>query len=73
MANSILLVDDDDQFRGMLSEALTGEGFQVREASDGHQGIKLYIEQSTDIVITDLVMPEQEGLAVVLQRLLILA
>jgi DNA-binding response OmpR family regulator len=49
MALSILLVDDDDHFRGMLSEALTREGFQVREASDGRQGIKLYEEQSTDI------------------------
>ena len=65
MAISILLVDDDDQFRGMLSEALTGEGFQVREASDGRQGIKFYEEQSTDIVITDLVMPEKEGLEMI--------
>ena len=67
MAISILLVDDDDQFRGMLSEALTGEGFQVREASDGRQGIKLYVEQSTDIVITDLVMPGKEGLEMIVE------
>ena len=67
MANSVLLVDDDDLFRGMLSEALTGEGFQVREASDGRQGINLYVEQSTDIVITDLVMPEQEGLEMIVE------
>jgi len=65
LAISILLVDDDDQFRGMLSEALTGEGFQVREASDGRQGIRFYEEQSTDIVITDLVMPEKEGLEII--------
>jgi DNA-binding response OmpR family regulator len=67
MAISILLVDDDDQFREMLSEALTGEGFQVREASDGGQGIKHYVEQPTDIVITDLVMPEKEGLEMIVE------
>ena len=67
MAISILLVDDDEQFRGMLSEALTGEGFQVREASDGRQGVKLYAEQSTDIVITDLVMPGKEGLEMIVE------
>ena len=67
MPVSILLVDDDEQFRAMLSEALTGEGFQVREASDGRQGIKLYVEQPTDIVITDLVMPEKEGLEMIVE------
>ncbi len=67
MAISILLVDDDDQFRGMLSEALTGEGFQVREATDGRQGIKLYGEQSSDLVITDLVMPGKEGLEMIVE------
>ena len=67
MAISILLVDDDDLFRGMLSEALTGEGFYVREASEGCQGIKRYEEQSADIVITDLVMPEKEGLEMIVE------
>jgi DNA-binding response OmpR family regulator len=67
MAISILLIDDDDQFRTMLSEALTGEGYQVSEASDGLQGIKLYENQPTDIVITDLVMPEKEGLEMIVE------
>jgi CheY-like chemotaxis protein len=65
MAISILLVDDDNQFRAMLSEALTGEGYQVVEASDGSQAIKLYANQQTDLVITDLVMPEKEGLEMI--------
>ena len=65
MAISILLVDDDDQFRTMLSQSLTGEGFQVTAASDGRQAIKLYESRPTDIVITDLVMPEKEGLELI--------
>ena len=67
MAISILLVDDNDQLRAMLCEALTGEGYQVQEASDGHQGIKLYENHPTDIVITDLVMPGKEGLEMILE------
>ena len=67
MPVSILLVDDDEQFRVMLSEALTGEGFLVREASDGRQGIKHYAERPTDLVITDLVMPEKEGLEMIVE------
>ena len=67
MPVNILLVDDDAPFRAMLSEALTGEGFLVREASDGLQGIKHYAEQPTDLVITDLVMPGKEGLEMIVE------
>ena len=67
MAISILLVDDDNQFRAMLNEALTGEGYQVQEASDGGQAIKLYESNPTDLVITDLVMPEKEGLEMIVE------
>ena len=67
MAISILLIDDDDQIRAMLCEALTGEGYQVQEASDGRQGIKLYENHPADIVITDLVMPGKEGLEMIVE------
>jgi DNA-binding response OmpR family regulator len=67
MPVSILLVDDDEQFRVMLSEALISEGFLVREASDGSQGLKHYAERPTDLVITDLVMPEKEGLEMIVE------
>ena len=64
---SILLVDDDDQFRTMLSEVLTRAGYQVQEASDGRQAITLYASQPTDLVVTDLVMPEKEGLEMIVE------
>jgi CheY-like chemotaxis protein len=67
MAISILLVDDDDQFRTMLSEVLTDAGYQVQEASNGQQALKLYESQPTDLVITDLVMPEKEGLEMIVE------
>ena len=65
--SSILLVDNDDQFRTMLSEVLTRAGYQVQEASDGQQAIESYASHPTDLVITDLVMPEKEGLEMIVE------
>jgi DNA-binding response OmpR family regulator len=62
---SILLVDDDEQFRTMLCEVLTLAGYQVQEACDGDQAIELYGAQPADLVITDLVMPRKEGLEMI--------
>ena len=59
---SILLVDDDEQFRSMLSESLRLAGYEVTEARDGREGIKLYRDHPGDLIITDLIMPEKEGL-----------
>ena len=64
---SILLVDDDVQFRTMLAEVLTVAGYDVREASDGNQGTRLYESWPADLLITDLVMPDKEGLEMILE------
>lgn len=62
---TILLVDDDEEFRTILGESLRRAGYEVREAGDGHQGLKLYREQAADLIITDLIMPEKEGLEMI--------
>mgnify|MGYP001567311513 CR=1 FL=1 len=59
---SILLIEDDDLFRDALAGALTERGYMVTEAADGEQGVKLFRAEPTDLVITDMVMPNQEGL-----------
>jgi DNA-binding response OmpR family regulator len=58
----ILLVDDDDSVRGMLCKTLTHFGHNVIEARDGREGLRLFGETGPDLVITDIVMPEKEGL-----------
>jgi PAS domain S-box-containing protein len=63
----ILLVDDDEQFRSMLSERLTLAGYEVQEAADGGKAIKLYESHPADVVIMDLIMPEKEGLETILE------
>ena len=65
MMASILLVEDDDQLRSMLKELLTRSGHEVAEAPDGRRVCEMHQEQHFDLVITDLVMPDIEGLAVI--------
>ena len=62
---SILLVDDDDLLLAMLSRTLTRAGHQVQVAFDGDRAIKLYRSRPADLVITDLVMPEKEGMELI--------
>jgi len=66
MAN-ILLVEDDEQLRKMLKLLLTESGYEVSEASNGTQACELYKRLSFDLVITDLVMPDIDGLAVIME------
>jgi CheY-like chemotaxis protein len=58
----ILLVDDDDSFRKMLRLSLERLGHEVVEARDGKEAVRLVREGTPDVMVTDLVMPEKEGL-----------
>lgn len=63
----ILVVEDDPQVRAMLRQVLEVAGFGVREASDGKDAMKRWQERPSDLVITDLLMPEMDGLEVISQ------
>jgi CheY-like chemotaxis protein len=58
----ILLVDDDDHVRRPVQMNLTRNGHEVVEARNGREAIDIYRREKFDVVITDLIMPEQEGL-----------
>ncbi len=58
----ILVVDDDPQVRSFLATLLETDGYTVVQAADGKQAQARCQETQFDLVITDLVMPEQEGL-----------
>ena len=58
----ILIIDDDVPVRRIICRMLEREGYDVIEASDGDLGVKMYSDQPTDLVITDIVMPNKEGL-----------
>ncbi|MFQ6113748.1 MAG: response regulator [bacterium] len=61
----ILVIDDEPQVRTMLKEIFEDEGYQVVTAADGEEGLKLYRYEPADLVVTDIVMPEKEGLATI--------
>lgn len=62
----ILVIDDDDMLRKVLVRALTQAGHSVVEAADGAQGMHAFHSADVDLVITDLVMPVQEGVETIL-------
>ncbi|ULA64545.1 MAG: Response regulator [Nitrospira sp.] len=64
---SILVIDDDEALRLLLREILEADGHQVREAANGREGLALYRAQPADLVITDILMPEQNGMEVILE------
>lgn len=58
----ILVIDDDPVILELLRSVLTLDGHRVDTAPDGREGMACFREQPPDLVITDLVMPEQEGI-----------
>lgn len=62
----ILIIDDDRQMRRLLTRILTGAGYTVRQAANGRDGIALFAGQRADVVITDMVMPDMEGIETIL-------
>ena len=63
----ILVIDDHDSIRGLLRTVLEGAGHEVLEAANGRQGLELYRAQSADLIITDLAMPEMNGLNLIME------
>ncbi len=61
-AGTILVVDDEAGIRSLLRHILQGAGYQVLVANDGKQALERAAEADVSVVITDLVMPEREGL-----------
>src|SRR5512134_1617962 len=64
MSGTILVVEDQQSARESLAELLRGEGFEVHEAADGNAGIAVVDQLDLDLILTDLMMPGADGLAV---------
>ena len=61
---SILLIDDDDSLRRVVEYQLREEGYDVTTASAGPEGLHLFQDRPVDLVLTDVRMPEMDGLDV---------
>lgn len=58
----ILVIEDDEQYRLMLTRMLQRAGYEVAAAPDGEEGIRLFRLQPADLVISDIFMPGKEGM-----------
>ncbi len=64
MAN-ILVVDDEEPVRYTICKTLKREGHEVREAADGQEALEAMEKAPSDLVITDIIMPNIEGVELV--------
>ena len=60
---TVLVIDDDEMIRHVLRRVLVLQGYGVREAADGEQGLQLVSEFAPDLVVTGVSMPKKDGLS----------
>lgn len=63
----VLVIDDEDSIRTMVQHMLRRAGYEAVAAADGSEGMRLQRERPADLVITDLIMPGQEGLETIIE------
>lgn len=65
----IMVVDDDPGIRRSLDTLLSRAGYQVVQAADGNEAVRLWRDQRVDLVITDLHMPNKDGIQTIVELL----
>jgi len=63
----ILIIEDDVEFRNVLKEMLERQDYEIMVASDGEEGIKMFRNNPTPLVITDIIMPNKEGVELIFE------
>ena len=64
---TVLLIDDDAEMLESLAMVLQDYGFRVLTAPDGHRGLQMFREHEPAAVLTDIIMPEEDGIGTMLQ------
>jgi DNA-binding response OmpR family regulator len=67
MSDQILVIEDDFAVRELILQTLSKAGYQVIAAGDGVEGLNLFREKNPALVITDIVMPQKEGLQTIIE------
>jgi DNA-binding response OmpR family regulator len=65
-APKVLVIDDDACIRQLIAFSLTRQGFSVSTAENGRVGLKMFASEQPDLVITDILMPDMEGIETIL-------
>jgi CheY-like chemotaxis protein len=67
MKRTVLVVDDDGSVLKMVDLLLSDSGFEVIVAPSGSEGLKVLESRTVDLIITDIIMPEMEGIELITQ------
>ena len=67
--NKVLVIDDDAVVRNTLEAVLVDAGYEVTLANDGLVGCAAFHREQPDIVVTDIIMPEQDGIGTIRQMI----
>ncbi len=65
MQARVLVIDDDKLMCLALAKMLMAEGYVVEQAGDGDEGLRLYRQNPFDVVVTDMIMPDKEGIQII--------
>lgn len=63
----VLLIDDDPALLWLMGQAFQAAGYKTLSAENGRQGLRLLDAYKPDVVVTDIVMPEMEGIGAIMQ------
>jgi DNA-binding response OmpR family regulator len=63
----VLVIEDDDHLRRLLRAVLERAGHTVEDAPNGAAGLKQFSTHPADVVVTDIIMPEKEGLETIIE------
>ncbi len=63
----ILIIDDEELARFTVRDILEGQEHEVEEAANGQEGVDLHASKPFDLVITDIIMPEKEGVETIIE------
>jgi DNA-binding response OmpR family regulator len=64
MPKKILIIEDDDMLRGLITQRLTKEDYKISQAIDGISGLKAIREEKPDLVLLDIILPGMNGFEV---------
>ena len=67
MTKSVLVIDDDPRICQLICRGFEQKGYSVFQASNGRAGLKIFHAEQPDLVITDILMPEMEGIETIMQ------
>ncbi len=63
---TILIIEDDSEVREYLESVLSRAGYECISAPNGKAGVELFLASPTDLVITDIIMPEKDGIETIM-------